>query len=51
MAKKQVNILISTMKSEFVAASEQAREQLGIREMLSEIGKSPALPILLHIDN
>ena len=39
------------MEVEFVAASEKARELLGIREKLNEIGKPPALPIVLHVDN
>ena len=39
------------MEAEFVAASKQARELLGIREMLNEIGKPPALPMVLHGDN
>ena len=39
------------MEAEFVAASEQAHELLGIRETLNEIGKPPALPMVLHVDN
>ena len=50
-SKKQGGVSLSTMKAEFVAASEQARELLGIREMLNEIGKPPALPMVLHVDN
>ena len=50
-SKKQGGVSLSTMKAEFVAASEQARELLGIREKLNEIGKPPALPMVLHVDN
>ena len=39
------------MEAEFVAASEVAREVLGLREMLREIGLEPALPMQLHVDN
>ena len=39
------------MEVEFVAASEQVRELLGIREMLCEIGKTPMLTMALHVDN
>uniref|UniRef100_A0AAV1UES1 Polyprotein n=1 Tax=Peronospora matthiolae TaxID=2874970 RepID=A0AAV1UES1_9STRA len=39
------------MESEFVAASEAGRELLGVRETLSEIGESPALPMKMLIDN
>ena len=28
-----------------------AREMLGLREMLSEIGIAPAVPMQLHVDN
>ena len=50
-AKKQGGVSLSTTKAEFVAASEQTRELLGIREMLAEIGIAPKLPIILHVDN
>ena len=50
-AKKQGGVSLSTMEAEFVAASEIARELLGVREMLSEIVMSPELPILMHVDN
>ena len=39
------------MEAEFVAASEIARELLGVREMLSEIGMTPELPMLMRVDN
>ena len=39
------------MEAEFVAASEMARELLGLREMLSEVGMAPALPMKLYVDN
>ena len=41
---------MSTMEADFVAASEVARELLGVREMLSEIILAPALPMLMHVD-
>uniref|UniRef100_A0AAV1UB90 Uncharacterized protein n=1 Tax=Peronospora matthiolae TaxID=2874970 RepID=A0AAV1UB90_9STRA len=50
-AKKQGGVSLSTMEAEFVAASEQTRELLGIREMLREIGMPPGLPMTLYIDN
>uniref|UniRef100_A0AAV1VBP2 Polyprotein n=1 Tax=Peronospora matthiolae TaxID=2874970 RepID=A0AAV1VBP2_9STRA len=50
-SKKQGGVSLSTMEMEFVAASEQARELLVTREMLNEIGKPPALPMVLHVDN
>uniref|UniRef100_A0AAV1TDT7 Polyprotein n=1 Tax=Peronospora matthiolae TaxID=2874970 RepID=A0AAV1TDT7_9STRA len=50
-SKKQGGVSLSTVEAEFVAASEQARELLGIREMLNEIGKPLALPMVLHVDN
>ena len=50
-AKKQGGVSLSTMEAEFVAASETARELLGLREMLSEIGMAPKLPMLMHVDN
>ena len=40
-AKTQGGVSLSTIEAEFVAASEQVRELLGIREMLCEIGKPP----------
>ena len=50
-AKKQGGVALSTMEADFVAASEQVRELLGIREMLCEIGKPRMLPMPLHVDN
>uniref|UniRef100_A0AAV1UPI6 Polyprotein n=1 Tax=Peronospora matthiolae TaxID=2874970 RepID=A0AAV1UPI6_9STRA len=50
-AKKQGGVSLSTMEAEFVAASEIAREMLGVREMLIEIGMAPELPMLMHVDN
>ena len=38
-AKKKGGVSISTIEAEFVVESEQARELLGIREILSEIGR------------
>ena len=37
--------------SRLVAASEVARELLGIREMLCEIGAVPKLPMIMLVDN
>uniref|UniRef100_A0AAV1T9G7 Uncharacterized protein n=1 Tax=Peronospora matthiolae TaxID=2874970 RepID=A0AAV1T9G7_9STRA len=48
-SKKQGGVSLSTMEAEFVAASEQARELLGFREMLNEIGKPPALPMYIDV--
>uniref|UniRef100_M4B6C6 RxLR effector candidate protein n=1 Tax=Hyaloperonospora arabidopsidis (strain Emoy2) TaxID=559515 RepID=M4B6C6_HYAAE len=39
------------MDPEYVAASEVGRKLLGVRETLSEIGESPALPMKVLIDN
>uniref|UniRef100_A0AAV1VLL3 Uncharacterized protein n=1 Tax=Peronospora matthiolae TaxID=2874970 RepID=A0AAV1VLL3_9STRA len=39
------------MEAEFVAASEQVLELLGIRDMLCEIGKPLMLPMALYVDN
>ena len=47
-SKKQGGVSLSTMDAEFVAVSNQARELLGIREMLNEIGKMPMVP---HVDH
>ncbi|CAI5725764.1 unnamed protein product [Peronospora destructor] len=49
--KKQGGVSLSTMEAEFVAASEVARELLGVREMLNEIGMALELPMLMHVDN
>lgn len=50
-AKKQGGVSISTREDKFVAASKQSRELLGIHEMLSEIERPPALPMLLNVNN
>ena len=34
-----------------MAASETARELLGIREMLMEVGLATSLPMKMHVDN
>ena len=39
------------MEAEFVAASEVARELLGLREMLCEVGIEPALSMQFRVDN
>uniref|UniRef100_A0AAV1UWI0 Polyprotein n=1 Tax=Peronospora matthiolae TaxID=2874970 RepID=A0AAV1UWI0_9STRA len=50
-ARKQGGVSLSTMEAEFVAASEVARELLGLREMLCEVGVEPTLPMQLRVDN
>ena len=50
-ARKQGGVSLSTMEAEFVAASEIAREMLGVREMPMEVGFAPVLPIQLHVNN
>ena len=50
-ARKQGGVSLSTMEAEFVAASDMARELLGLREMLSEVGIAPALPMKLYVGN
>ena len=34
-----------------MAALETARELLGIRELLMEVGLAPSLPVKMHVDN
>ena len=50
-AKRQGVVSISTMEAEFVAAREVAREIIGLRQMLMEIGMEPVVPMLIHVDN
>ena len=50
-AKRQGVVSISTMEAEFVAAREVAREIIGLRQMLMEIGMAPVVPMLMHVDN
>ncbi|CAI5733966.1 unnamed protein product [Hyaloperonospora brassicae] len=50
-ARKQGGVSLSTMEAEFVAASEVAREMLGLREMLSENDVVPDETLVLHVDN
>uniref|UniRef100_A0AAV1TUP3 Polyprotein n=1 Tax=Peronospora matthiolae TaxID=2874970 RepID=A0AAV1TUP3_9STRA len=50
-ARKQGGVSLSTMEAEFVAASEIARELLGVREILCEIRMALELPMLMHVDN
>ncbi|CAI5734969.1 unnamed protein product [Hyaloperonospora brassicae] len=49
-SRKQGGVTLLTMEAEFVAASETARELLGIREMLGEVGMEPELSMTLHVD-
>lgn len=51
VARKQGGVSLSTMEAEFVAASEMAREMIGIREMFTYVGLAPAIPMQLHVDN
>uniref|UniRef100_A0AAV1TS26 Uncharacterized protein n=1 Tax=Peronospora matthiolae TaxID=2874970 RepID=A0AAV1TS26_9STRA len=50
-AKKQGGVSLSTIKAEFVAASEVARELIGLHQMLGEVGMAPVVPKLMHVDN
>ena len=50
-SKKQGGVSLSTMESDFVAASEARRVLLGIREIPTEIGMTPTLPLTMYIDN
>jgi hypothetical protein len=49
--KKQGMIALSTMEAEYVACSEAAKELLGIREILGEIGMKVSRPLSLWCDN
>uniref|UniRef100_A0AAV1V845 Polyprotein n=1 Tax=Peronospora matthiolae TaxID=2874970 RepID=A0AAV1V845_9STRA len=39
------------MKAELVVPSEVAREMLGLREMINEIGTALEMPMVMRIDN
>uniref|UniRef100_A0AAV1TTK9 Reverse transcriptase Ty1/copia-type domain-containing protein n=1 Tax=Peronospora matthiolae TaxID=2874970 RepID=A0AAV1TTK9_9STRA len=49
-AQKQGGVSLSTMEAEFVAASEVARELLGLREMLCEIAGEASSLKAKHVD-
>ena len=49
--KKQGGLSLSTMEAEFVAASEVARELMGLRQMLGEVGMAPVVPMPMHVHN
>ena len=49
--KKQGGVSLSTMESEFVAASEVARELIGLQQMLKEVGMAPVVSVLMYVDN
>ncbi|KAE8884915.1 hypothetical protein PF010_g28249 [Phytophthora fragariae] len=51
MCKKQACVALSTMESEFVAASHTTARMLGVIECLKEIGIKVRVPSLLHVDN
>ncbi|KAE8996368.1 hypothetical protein PF011_g15938 [Phytophthora fragariae] len=51
MCKKQACVALSTMESEFVAASHTTARMLGVIECLKEIGIKVRMPSLLHVDN
>ena len=46
----QGGLSLSTMNAKFVAALEIAREMLGLREMLSEIGNAQSVPMKLNVE-
>ena len=50
-AKKQGGVSLSTVESKFVAASEVARELIGLQQMLGEVGMSPVVPMLMYVNN
>ena len=50
-AKKQGRVSLSTMESEFVAASEVTRELIGLQQMLKEVGMAPVVPMLMYVEN
>ena len=51
-ARKKGGVSLSSLEEdEFFAASEDAREILGLHEMLCKVGIKPALPLQLHEDN
>lgn len=52
LCKKQGEVSLSTMEAEFVAASDTAREQLGVRKILLELGAVIALLFMpMGVDN
>lgn len=51
LCKKQTCVALSTMESEFVAASQTTAEVLGITECLKEVGSKLREPMVLHVDN
>ena len=50
-AKKQGDMSLSTMEAEFVAASEVARELIGLHQMFGMMGMAPVVLMLMHVDN
>ena len=50
-AMKQGGVSLSAMEAEFVAASEVAREFIGLHQMLGDVGMAPVVPMLMHVDN
>nr|CCA13861.1 PREDICTED: copia proteinlike putative [Albugo laibachii Nc14] len=51
ICKKQTGVSLSTMEAEFTSASHVAREILGLRELLSEIGFQVDEPMKMLMDN
>ena len=49
--KKQAGMSLSTIETDSVAASEVARELIGLWHLLMEIGMSPVVPMLMLVDN
>ena len=50
-ATRQGGVSLLTIEAEFVATSEVARELMGLRQMLGEVGMAPVAPMLMHMDN
>ena len=50
-AKKQGGVSLSTIKAEFVAASEVAHELMGVHQMLGEVDMALVVPISMHVKN
>ena len=48
---KQGGVSLSTMEAESVAASDAARELLGVRELLQELGMVIVTPMPMMVDN
>lgn len=49
--KNQNGVSLSTIEAELVAASEIARELIGLRQMIGEVGMAPVVLMLMHMDS